>query len=154
MAKATRAWFCDQCGDLIKHPKDGWVEWITFPRAPDEIRPGRDLRLVHHRPASESSVGCQFIAAVEHAKDRGSVADLPLRDFLGPDGLARLLGMISGNELPTEVVITMIQRLHIPGYEQARFHFDRLIEEGVIEPLVPPDHFRQDTIDFVRHVNN
>lgn len=54
--------------------------------------------------------------------------------FLGADGLMMLLGFIANNELPTPEVLEMIKRLHIPGYEHARLHFERAIAEGVFEP--------------------
>ncbi len=48
--------------------------------------------------------------------------DLPLTDFIGSDGLMFLLELIEEKALPTDEVVEMIKRLHIPGYELARQH--------------------------------
>lgn len=132
------SWICDTCGGLIKNINDGWVEWIHQTGNGNSGRLiRRDLRLVHHKPASprRSAHGCQFNEDHEFQKDSGIVGDLPLEDFLGPGGLMHLLAMIEVDEPAfTACVVEMIKRLHIPGYEHARAHFDAAIREGVIEP--------------------
>jgi hypothetical protein len=143
-------WICDTCGEKIENPKDGWVEWIVVGAGfRGGIKTGRDLRLVHHIPASPlgKPYGCQFNGPEERAKDGGIISDLSLEYFLGPDGLMRLLALISEDELPKEEVLEMIKRLHIPGYEIARHHFDRAIEAGVFEPNTPKDYYHMRDIE-------
>ena len=143
----SQYWICDTCEEKIENPKDGWVEWIVV--RDGEKRKGRNLRLVHHMPASPlgKPKGCQFDGKVEFSKDRGIVADLSLEDFLGPNGLMRLLVFLSENELPKEDVLEMIKRLFIPGYEVARHHFDRAIYEGVFEPNMPKSYYFMSDIE-------
>lgn len=43
----------------------------------------------------------------------------------------------------------MIQRLQTPGYEQARLHADRAVQEGVISPNLAPGFFWQEQIEEV-----
>jgi hypothetical protein len=124
----TKSWFCDKCSGPIQEATDGWVQWIEA-RQPDDTRRGRDLQLVHHLKRA-----CRFDAAVEKAKDGGSIRDDSLREFLGADGLTRLLGLIVEGNLPTLEIVRMIQRLHTPGYEQARPYFTTAIADGLIEP--------------------
>jgi hypothetical protein len=45
-----------------------------------------------------------------------------------------LLGKLHDKAVPTEEVLEMIKRLHIPGYEEARHHFKSARAEGVYEP--------------------
>lgn len=139
---ATGEWTCDTCGQVIKSVEDGWVEWIEFAR-PDGTYLGRDLRLVHHAPASPRKPrgSCQFDQHAESRRDRGTVHDLSLDEFVGTDGLISLLEMISEGRVPTEEVLTLIQRLHVPGYEQARHHFAEAIREGVFEPNTKPGYY-------------
>ena len=140
-------WICDCCGGKIEKAKDGWIEWIIF--KDNEKEAGRDLRLVHHMPASpfDRPNGCQFDQNVEFAKDHGIVNDMSLEYFLGPNGLMQLLIFISENKLPKEEVLEMIKRLYIPGYEISRHHFDRAIEEGIFEPNRPKNFYLKSDID-------
>ncbi len=137
----SQHWICDTCGENIENQKDGWVEWIVVRNG--EEREGRDLRLVHHMPASPlgKPQGCQFDEKTEFSKDQGILADLPLENFLGSNGLMRLLSFLSQNELPKEEVLEMIKRLFIPGYDVARHHFKRAIYEGVFEPNMPENYY-------------
>jgi hypothetical protein len=143
-----KKWFCDFCGESIKKVEDGWVEWIEV-RKEDGSITARDLRLVHHRPASplkDSPSSCQFNEREERKKDNGSLSDLPLRNFLGPDGFMYLLSFFMREQFPKEDVIKMIMRLHIPGYERTRRHFDRAIKSGIIEQDYYPGFFTQGQI--------
>lgn len=133
----TTTWVCDTCGQLIQAAAHGWVEWIMY-SGEDYSKPGRDLRLVHHRPHSPLNQGCQFDRREERAKDGGLIADQSLPEFQGPDGLMELLSMIAEQRLPAAQVIEMVKRLHVPGYEHARRHLQRAVVEGVIEPNTPP----------------
>lgn len=54
--------------------------------------------------------------------------------------------------IPQEDVLEMIKRLHIPGYEHARLHFDEAIADGVFEPNRRPGYCRRDDIVAVLNV--
>lgn len=140
-------WVCDTCGDIIKKAGDGWMEWIEILENPK----GRNLRLVHNKPSSprKSEHGCQFDGHYEWSKDKGQIHDCSLEASLGPDGLMLLLSLIAENRLPIQEVLEMIKRLHIPGYEHARFHFDRAISEEVFEPNTLKGYYLQSDINAV-----
>lgn len=147
MSHSLAPWTCDTCGQPIHNVDDGWVEWIEF-KSP-EGRKGRDLRLVHSRPASPTGGRCQFNQQAERQRDGGIILDRQLSSFLGPDGLMDLLSLIAESRLPTEDVLEMIKRLNIPGYEQARMHFDGAISEGVFEPNTMRGYYHQVDIEAV-----
>ena len=117
------------------------------------------MRIVHHVPASPSGKppGCQFNGKAEYEKDGGIIADLPLKEFLGPDGLMQLLLLLYEDELPKEEVLEMIKRLHIPGYEIARHNFAHAINAGVFEPNRPENYYStsdiEATIEFIKKEN-
>jgi hypothetical protein len=138
---ATPRWFCDTCGQAIRHSRDGWVEWLV--RTEGERRIGRGFRLVHHQPASPLPQGCQYDGGLEYQRDQSVLADVALDDFLGHDGLTYLLEVLSRGELPQEQVVEMLKRLHTPGYERARFHARAAAAEGVIEPNMAPGFYSQ-----------
>jgi hypothetical protein len=56
---------------------------------------------------------------------------------------------LARDELPKDEVLEMIKRLHIPGYEHARQHFQRAIADGVFEPNMPDGYYWQSNIDAV-----
>ena len=160
----SRGWICDTCGQIIERAEDGWVQWRTREsdlrtrRSEDgeSRRPmGQDLQLVHHLPASplvtkpgtrrSDECGCQFA----WRDPEFSVSDQPLVGFLGPNGLMRLLALISERQLRTREVLEMIKRLHIPGYEHTRLHFDEAIARGVFEPNTAPGYYCQADIEAV-----
>jgi hypothetical protein len=59
------------------------------------------------------------------------------------------LEMIAQQRFPTSELLEIIKRIHIPGYEHARRHFDRALAEGVIEQDVEPGYWRQTQIERV-----
>ena len=143
-------WICDTCGDLIEKPEDGWVEWIEFRNPSGKIK-GKNLRLVHHimaSPLKESESGCYF-KEWELEETKGSMCDLSLQAFLGPDGLMRLLFYIPDRILPIREIVEMIKRLHVPGYEHARFHCKRVLDELEMEPYPVPGFYSQKQINAV-----
>jgi len=135
-----RGWICDNCGETIKTAGDGWVQWLDVPAKSGGPKV-RDLSLVHHFPVSPRKKsrehGCQFDEQLEFRRDRSCLSDLSLDTFCGADGLTYLLSLFADEKIPQRDIITMMMRIHVPGYERARFHFSRAIREGVIEPNLP-----------------
>ena len=148
MPGETRSWFCDTCGSLIKCPDHGWVEWIDLPTAPGKPLAGRDIRIVHAYGYGPNRT-CQFNSNHEIAKDQGTIGDACLNEFRGPTGLTRLLAMVAEREIPKNEMCEIIQRIHIPGYEYARKHFERAIKKGVLEGRGPYGYFTQEELDQV-----
>lgn len=140
--EATTTWKCDTCGQKIKSSRDGWVEWLHFFPGTGSGPKGHGLRLVHNGGTSPRGIsGCQY-----KGNPNELVKDLDLESFLGADGLMQLLALIYDQEVPTEEVLEMIKRLHIPGYEEARLHFKSAIAAGEYEPNTAPGFPFQDQI--------
>ncbi len=147
-----RGWICDTCGQTIKNAREGWVQWRTPESKGAQQRSiGQDLQLVHHVPASPlptkrgQKFGCQF----DYRDPKFGVEDLDLESFLGPDGLMHLLSLIADEHVRTDDVLEMIKRLHVPGYEHTRLHFEAAIREGVFEPNTAPGYYLQSDIGQV-----
>ncbi len=140
---AAHSWICDSCGERIGDVEDGWVEWLKR-RESDELK-ARGLRVVHRRPASPrgANAGCQYDQDAEFSRDESTVSDSALQFFLGTDGLIQLLSFIDEGSLPKDEVLEMIKRLHVPGYEQARFHFVAAISDGAFEPNTREGYYRR-----------
>jgi hypothetical protein len=89
--------------------------------------------------------GCYF----NRADPELAVFDTHLVSFLGPDGLMRLLAMIAEEEVPISEGFEMLKRLHIPGYEHTRLHFEEAIRDGVFELNTDPGYYWQADIRAV-----
>jgi hypothetical protein len=144
--RLRRTWICDSCAQTILAAEEGWVEWLV--RQEGERQVGRGMRLVHHATAPGFS-GCQYQTDVEQQRDGSLVHDCALADFVTDDGLIQLLAMIAGEEVPTVEVLEMIERLHIPGYEYARLHFEAAINDGVFVPNTRPGYYSTSQINLV-----
>ena len=143
----AESWICDVCSEPILGVEDGWVQWLVKGSPP---KVGRDLQLVHVRDASPltgSETGCQFNAREEFLTTGFTKQDLHLRSFVGPDGLMMLIRFIHEGILPTEEVLELMKRLHIPGYEQARPYFDEAISAYAFDPNTPPGYYYQYQIE-------
>lgn len=132
MPPPTTSWVCDFCGELIEPAEQGYVEWIRLPGPTDLPASGRGIRIVHHKWDTPDRIGCQYSRSHDPATQQGNISDDALVNFLGPDGLTRLLQMIAEQRLPTADLLEVVKRLHTPGYERARTHFDAAVEAGVI----------------------
>lgn len=135
---ATTSWFCDKCGGIIETAEAGMLQWVSVNKS-DDTYSSHDMRIVHHPQ-------CQFNEDHERQTDGGTVRDHHLNYFLGADGLMILLGFIAQGEHPTDDVLEIIKRLHIPGYEVARQHFDEAIADGELEPSMTPGYYYQSQI--------
>jgi len=148
ISKEATTWTCDSCGEPIEEVGHGWVEWLTYINENNYFQ--RGFRLVHHCTAHEPlDTRCQYREPLEWQRNSPIVSDLPLERFLGPDGLILLLSFIAQGTLPFEEVLEMIKRLHVPGYEEARFHFEDAISEGIIEPRTGRGYYWMSDIEAV-----
>lgn len=130
-------WTCDECGEPIKGAKAGWLEWYSYHPRKKEGPHGHGLRIVHHNLASPRKPrgDCYYS---RRGQSGVLVLDNHLDVYLGPNGLMKLLSMIYDEVVPTNELLEVIKRLHIPGYEEARHHFADAIAAGVYEPNTPP----------------
>lgn len=133
---------CDSCGQQIENINDGWVEWISFSKK-DQI--GKGLRIVHKSGTFQHK--CNYNQDVVYRETGGILSDASLVEFIGPDGLMRLLAMISESKLPTEEVLEVIKRLNIPGYDKARSHFEDAIQAGIFQPSMAKNFYCQSNIN-------
>jgi hypothetical protein len=145
-----KTWVCDTCGEAIQRVENGWVEWLVKDNGNRKFV-GHGLRLVHHQPASprDPRGSCQYDGDKEFLNDGSTINDNALGSFLGADGLMELLSFLADDKIAKDEVLEMIKRLHIPGYEHARFRFDEAISRGVFEPNTMPGYYWQSDIDAV-----
>ena len=145
-----RGWICDKCARTIERAIDGWGQWRGVEaeskdrKTKGQVPLGRDLQLVHH-----SSDGIRFGCQFKEHDPAYLILDEGLPDFLGSDGLMKLLSFIADDHIESSEVLEMIKRLNIPGYERSRMYFEEAISEGVFEPNTTPRYHLQSDIEAV-----
>jgi hypothetical protein len=147
--RPTTTWICDTCNGVINKAEDGGAEWL---RVADEngCWHSRGLRLVHRCGASPLGARrCDYHHFAAIRKHTVTLCERPLAGLLSHDGLMELLSMLNRREAPMDEILEMIKRLHIPGYEPARPHFDRAIASGVFQADVPDGYYTQGNIAAV-----
>ena len=115
MLRPLEQWFCDTCGELIESTKHCYVLWRT-----DDNNKDYDFRIIHQ---SQCDSG-------------GPDSSGPITDFLGTDGLTKLLTFLSlgrlrstetGNDGLTvknmDEFVDFFRRVQLPYYEEARTKF-------------------------------
>lgn len=133
-------WICDLCGQGVEDIDKGYVVWRT---KRDPIR-YHDFRVVHQGRC-----------------DPGQPYDssLPLKDFVGPEGLTMVLAWLTvgplKNEEPSNRVedfaefVDLVRRVQIPYYEEARQRFD---DEGVQADLFDANEFYPYQPEILRRI--
>lgn len=117
-------WICDRCKEPIMTAEEGWFKWTK--NLNDGTLSG--FKITHHPTCKQPGPKLQRSGLI-------SPGDL-LKEFLGQDGLIRLLELMSQtNPESLHELLEMIQRLHIPGYESALPHFEQAHADL---QLVPP----------------
>jgi hypothetical protein len=119
-----RQWQCDACGQVIDRPEVGWVEWLGGSTRGTKAH---GFRIVHN------SSRCQYPSTAR-------VHDTHLTHLLGPDGLDRLLTLLTPDwhTGSREEGVThldewgeLVRRLHIPHYEEARQYWSEAEANGL-----------------------
>ncbi|WP_158111550.1 hypothetical protein [Staphylococcus aureus] len=100
-----KQWYCDDCGEVINEPNDGWLEWY---HEQGEIGNNEGYRIVHHDRK------CMYNSKKLFLENK-SLSDMHLSDFIGPDGLVTLLSHIEFNDVKdNSELVEIIRRLHVP----------------------------------------
>jgi hypothetical protein len=133
--KPLQQWICDECGELIKEPRHGYLEWLS---GADHKAHG--FRIVHHAPRSPRKPEADCYRYARQAGRR----DLDLDWFTGTAGIPGLLRFLDVGPYhePTyrgpEVLdirewTELFRRLHLPYYEEARLHWEDALRDGFFD---------------------
>lgn len=118
-------WICDKCKEPIMRAEEGWFKWTK------NLNDGTltNFKIIHYPVCKQPGPKIQKTALT-------TPGDL-VQEFLGKDGLIRLLELMSKTKPENQPeLLEMIQRLQIPGYESARLHFDKAHEKGKLVPAI------------------
>lgn len=139
MLEPLRQFICDECGQVIESPEDGYVEWEEV--GEQDRRPiVRGFRIVHHARKSPlgGREGCYKYGDSLYRMDmhlhhylecahQNMFSYLYLGQKHDPDNHI-------GCRIENFVEFTdFFKRLTIPYYEEARQYFTRAIRDGYVE---------------------
>lgn len=140
-AASIQQLICDQCGELIEQAEQGWVEWKSRVSPTVDQTRGYGLRIVHAHGYGPSAHGCLYQEVGGLLAAGEGVGDAALAEFLGDDGLMRILGKIVDRDLPLEELLELVKRTRMPNYEFARSHFADALAAGVLSHDVPAGYW-------------
>ena len=133
-------WQCDRCNKMIHGADNAWLRWRK------NLNDGTyyDFKIVHYPVCEQPSPKVQSTRLAEPGD--------PLTEYLGDDGLIRLLELIVHTEgKDQDDLLKLIQRLHIPGYESAHVHFENAFKKGGLVP--PTNGVFYPTIQKIKEIN-
>ncbi|MCD7978332.1 MAG: hypothetical protein LUG51_14715 [Tannerellaceae bacterium] len=160
MLEVLNQFVCDECGQIIKIPQEGIVEWIKR-RDENKKEYVEGFRIIHTQEASPLRKGekegcCRYN---KHPGCRNmplpnvlSVANAFVLHFLNP-GYFRCS---QEESLWNECKVTdfyeytnFARRITVPYYEEVRFHFNRWIEDEKIDLNTPYYDYKE---EFLIHL--
>ena len=122
-------WICDECGEIIKSPEDGWLEWIA--------EEGTGLfcghRIAHHAAASpyrkDNNKNCYRYS------QNPRKADMHLGDFTGHEGIGKFFSVLNLKQFSADIEnwLEVFRRLHLKYYEEARLYWEDAHQDGFFE---------------------
>lgn len=131
-------WQCDVCGELVDR-QTGYVIWR---------RKGHkcwDFKIIHQKQCD----------------DPAYLSSLPIDSFLGPDGLARLTSFLDIGEFhdapelrsdddmrvaSMPEFVTLLRRLQIPYYEEARTEFSNPLFRQEVDGVSEVSVYKQEVL--------
>ncbi len=139
MIEPLKQFICDECGELIERPEEGFVEWIE--KEVDGKQQACGFRIVHHYTFSPFK-GKKRNGCYKYTNNNGRSDDhldhilempqqyllsfLDLGQFHDPDGN-------SCSIKDFREYADFSRRLTVPYYEEARLYFDQAKSDGYSE---------------------
>lgn len=113
MDKSLIRWYCDVCGEPIEKVSDAYVVWGHNTKMADG-----GFKIIHKSRCDDNRLN----------------ASMALRDFLGVEGLNKILSMLTYGPLSgaagqnpgvadMDEFVDLVRRVQIPYYEEARRRF-------------------------------
>lgn len=131
--RPLKQWICDTCGEVIRQPKHGYLEWVAT--VDNGVYHAHELRIVHHAPRSPYYNKKTLRGGCYGHDGKYGRSDLPLDCFVGSVGLSRFLSIFLdvGPDLKPDypgpqvvdmrAAVEVMRRLYVPYYEEARLYW-------------------------------
>lgn len=148
MLEPLKQFICDSCGEIIKRPEDGWIEWLIKGNAQDGYTCS-DFRICHHKSRSpyEGVDGCYNYA------NRMGEATMHLNHYYSGRNLRvdrkplHTTKRFEGIETSDRKALLILRlRLEYPYYEEARLYLKKAIADKF---LPADDHLTEEALKCV-----
>ncbi|MFH0915650.1 MAG: hypothetical protein V1912_04295 [bacterium] len=150
--KPLQEWICDTCGELIKRPEEGWVEWLEG--IDDRVGDFRICHAVPFCPLAQDEITGPFCQ--QHVGRLG-MHEMPLEDFADQGGLLEMLSFVDVDVgLDKEYQGYRARDLHewaetcrrllLPYYEEARIYWDDARNDGFFSGLTEISMYTPETL--------
>lgn len=141
--KKLTQFYCDECGEIIEKPEDGFVEWEDELKEKINKRFVRGFRIVHRKtksPFRENREGCFKYGNSKYRSDD------ELSNFIKYK-LQRIYSLLdlgfmhdSEGDIGCRVenmkeFVDFAKRLTIPHYEEARKYFQAALDDGYFSDM-------------------
>ncbi len=124
--KPLKQFICDECGELIKKPKDGWWEYIHDTET--ELVSG--FRIVHYG-------GPCYYSVPALKRQNKMVGDMHLEHMLDSGAFGHMLHWLELSETKKikehfniSEFTEIMRRLYLPYWEEARQYWERAFSDG------------------------
>lgn len=147
MLAPLQQFICDSCGEVIKRPEDGWIEWLVTGERDNYVC--HSFRICHHKSRSPypGRDGCYNYA---HHPDG---ADMHLHHYYEGKNLRvdrkpmntrkRFEGFETSDR---KALLILRMRLEYPYYEEARLYLKKAIADKF---LPADDHLTEEALKCV-----
>ena len=100
-------WFCDECGEKIESPKEGWVEWLATDK--NGIFRAEVVRIVHNDMTTGRK--CRLDVTREYNPRQYQLMDNYMECFLTKEGFKMIEDYRKLGEFSDDQADTLIRRL-------------------------------------------
>jgi len=131
--------YCDECGEIIDSPKDGFVEWLEITDEKTEKKTVNGFRIVHRKTQSPLKAikhdGCYKYGNNDNRMDNELSYILEnshqfIFSYLDLGFIHDSNGEIGSLIVDYKSFVDFAKRLTIPYYEEARKYFSIAYQEG------------------------
>lgn len=145
--KQKQQWYCDTCGEIILSDNDGMLEWDSSMDSEEECINAKHFRIVHHITSGNR---CQT-----QRGQRSNLSDGHLNWYTGSQGLSNLLDLYERNKVNPTELNTIIRRLHVDYFEEARPYMYQAREDGYgFDPYDIGDYSQEELIFLIKKYGN
>jgi hypothetical protein len=144
-------WVCDGCGKQITNVFEMKLCWQSRMDDTTNRLIVRNLSIVHHNAHSPQARNqkCNPDQPEDGSLSWG-VSDIHIEtEPEAADSFVRLLRLTAETDCNVSEIHSVIMRLFVPGYEQARLHFTEFFEGTDYDQTIPPGYFQQRLLQHV-----
>lgn len=158
MLEPLKQFYCDECGEIIESPKDGFVEWLQIYDEETGKITVSGFRIIHRSVKSPfistSKEGCYKYGDNDYRMDNELTHTLKLShqliySYLDLGFVHDAEGKIGSRVVDYKSFVDFAKRLTIPYYEEARKYFTNALQDGQFSDSNEIGLFSEETLKSI-----